>query len=291
MLSTLIMSSPTFQEILQALPPGEYHNVPEVVYTTHKGTFSDKNLLAIRTPSLRMHCDSAQCNGVRLFEYNLFPMHYDVCEIHGGDTSYEHVYIEYLCQNCKENLKSFAIMFISVHDDDSTADIIKFGEYPFYGPTIPPKLISLIGPDRELFLKGLRCESQRLGIAAFSYYRRVIENQRDRIIDKITDALSKTSVDNNAYTLLINLKKQRQFKTSVDELKPYLPESLLIEGNNPLALLHKSLSIGLHELSDEDCLSYAHSIRIVLAELAVKLKFLLSDKNELKGAINTLNKL
>jgi hypothetical protein len=285
------MSSPTFKEILQDLPPGEYINVPEVLYNTSRGASSGKKLIAISTPSLQMHCDSTQCNGVRLFEHNLFPMHYEYCEVQGGDTSYEHAYIEYLCQNCKENLKSFAIMISKMHDDEKTADIIKVGEYPFYGPAVPSKLISLIGPDRELFIKGLRCESQHLGIASFSYYRRVIENQRDRIIDKVIDALSKTGASNEACEVLKNLKSQRQFKTSVDELKPYLPESLLIEGHNPLALLHKSLSIGLHELSDEDCLNYAHSIRIVLAELSVRLKLLLSNKNELKGAINTLNKI
>lgn len=285
------MDSPTLKAILQDLPPGMYFDVLEVVYDAHGGVFSDKKIKALTTPDLHMHCDSTQCNGIRLFEYNLFPMHYEYREIEGGDTSYEHVYIEYLCQNCKENVKSFAIMIIRVHDDGKTADIIKMGEFPFYGPTVPSKLISLIGPDRELFIKGLKCESQQLGIAAFSYYRRVIENQRDRIIDKISDALSKIGTDNDVLVLLSNLKNQRQFKTSVDELKPHLPESLLIEGHNPLALLHRSLSIGLHELSDEDCLSYAHSIRIVLAELAVKLKLLLSNKNELKGAINILNKL
>lgn len=285
------MDNPTLKAILQELPSGIYYDVPEVVYEASGGVFSDKKISAINTPALHMHCDSKQCNGIRLFEYNLFPMHFDYCEIQGGNTCYEHVYIEYLCQNCKENVKSFAIMIIKVHDDEKTADIIKMGEFSFYGPSVPSKLVTLIGPDRDLFIKGLKCESQQLGIAAFSYYRRVIENQRDRIIDKVIAALSNTGGNDDACVLLNNLKKQRQFKTSVDELKPHLPESLLIEGHNPIALLHRSLSIGLHELSDENCLSYAHSVRIVLAELSVKLKLLLSDKNELKDAINTLNKL
>lgn len=203
------MNNPTFQEILQNLPPGEYLNVPDAVYTTSIGMLSEKKVIAVSTPSLQMHCDSISCNGIRLFEHNVMPMHYEYCEAERGDTSYEHSYIEYLCQNCKENLKSFAIMFINIHEDNKTADIIKMGEYPFYGPKVPAKLISLIGPDRELFLKGLRCESQQLGIAAFSYYRRVIENQRDRIIDSIINALLKTGVNDNASQILKNLKKQR----------------------------------------------------------------------------------
>lgn len=278
------------REILQDLPPGEYYDVPEVLYKASRGLSGDKEMLCINAPDLQLHCDSEQCNGVRLFEHSEFPGYYDYFEVEGGNTVYEHAYIEYICQNCKKNFKSFAIMIIN-KNDDGTTDIIKMGEYPFYGPSIPPKLVSLIGPDRELFMKGVKCESQSLGIAAFSYYRRVIENQRDRIIDKIIDVLVKTGIESECYAILNGLKKQRQFKSSVEELKPYLPESLLIEGHNPLGLLHKALSIGLHELSDEECLSHAHNIRVVLAELAVKLKFLLSDKNEIKSAVNSLNKL
>ena len=285
------MKETTFKDILQDLPPGEYLNVPDVVYETTQGMFSDKTIIAIRKPDLHLHCDSESCKGVRLFEYNQFPMHYDHREIEYGDTSYDHVYIEYLCQNCKENVKSFAIIVLNIHEDKSTADIIKFGEFPFYGPHIPSKLISLIGPDREIFIKGLKCESQKFGIAAFAYYRRVIENQKERLIDNISKVLSNLNVDKSALELLQNAKDENQFKTSMDKLKPYLPNELLIDNYNPLVLLHKSLSIGLHSLSDDECLKHARSIRLVLTELSVRLKALLSDKKELQDALLNLNKL
>jgi len=281
----------TFTDILQDLPPGEYFNVPDVVYQKNKNWMSDEVLLAVRTPDLQLHCDSEKCNGVRLFEYNQIPFQYEYISVEGGDTTYDYAYIEYLCQNCKEYIKSFSILFIKIHEDKNTADIIKFGEYPFYGPHIPSKLISLIGPDRELFLKGIKCESQNLGIAAFSYYRRVIENQRNRLIDKISDVLRKLNINQEALILLEQAKIEIQFKTSMDKLRPFLPKELLINGTNPLSLLHKALSIGLHGLKDEECLEYAHSVRVVLTELADRLKSLLSDHNELKKAVTNLNKL
>jgi len=46
-------------------------------------------------------------------------------------------------------------------------------------------VITLIGPDREIFLRGRRAENQGLGIGAFAYYRRVVENQKGRIITQI----------------------------------------------------------------------------------------------------------
>lgn len=281
----------TFKDILQDLPPGEYYDIPDVVYETNKNWMSDEILMAIKTPDLHLYCDSEKCLGVRLFEYNQFPMHYDYRAIDGGDTCFEHAYIEYLCQNCKENLKSFAIVFIKIHDDKSTVDLIKLGEYPFYGPHIPSKLIALIGPDRELFLKGVKCESQNLGIASFSYYRRVVENQKNRLIDNIAKVLSTINVDSIAIDLLNKAKDETQFKTSMEKIKPYFPKELLIENTNPLVLLHKGLSVGLHNLSDSDCLEYAHSIRIVLIELADKLKSILDDNNKLKKSIKKLNEI
>lgn len=49
-------------------------------------------------------------------------------------------------------------------------------------------MISLIGPDKELYLQGRRSESRGFGIGAFSYYRRVVENQKSRIIEEIAKA-------------------------------------------------------------------------------------------------------
>lgn len=56
----------TFKDILQDLPPGEYSDIPDVVYETNKSWMSDEVLMAIRTPDLQMHCDNEKCNGVRL---------------------------------------------------------------------------------------------------------------------------------------------------------------------------------------------------------------------------------
>ena len=47
-----------------------------------------------------------------------------------------------------------------VYKDLDSGACYKFGELPEYGPPTPARLIKLIGPDRELFLKGTRCENQ-----------------------------------------------------------------------------------------------------------------------------------
>jgi hypothetical protein len=77
----------------------------------------------------------------------------------------------------------------------------------------------------------------------------------------------------------------------MDDVKDAIPQRLLIEGQNPLTLLHSALSKGLHTNSDETCLELATDIRVVLAELAELLGHALKDERELKEAVSRLRQL
>ena len=61
----------------------------------------------------------------------------------------------------------------------------KIGEYPPFGPPTPRKVLNLFGDDKPLFLKGRQAENQGLGIGAFAYYRRMVDNQKNRLFDAI----------------------------------------------------------------------------------------------------------
>jgi hypothetical protein len=58
--------------------------------------------------------------------------------------------------------------------------------------------------------------------------------------------------------------------------------------HNPLTLLHNALSEGLHELTDEECLTLARSIRVVLVELAERISTALKEEAQLKSAVSQL---
>jgi hypothetical protein len=72
-------------------------------------------------------------------------------------------------------------------------------------------------------------------------------------------------------------------------LKDAIPPKLLIlGGENPLTLLYKPLSVGLHDLTDEQCLQQAADIRTVLTALLENIGDVLKDQDELKAAANRL---
>jgi hypothetical protein len=174
--------------------------------------------------------------------------------------------------------------------ESSSGKCFKFGESPTFGPPTPSRLITLIGPDRETFLKGRQCENHGLGIGAFVYYRRVVENQKNRIIESIIKVAEKLSSSPDMIRSLKNARIENQFKKSVELVKDAIPQSLLINGHNPLTLLHSALSEGVHNQTDERCLENAHDIRVILGDLSERLAQALKDERELNEALSRLMK-
>jgi len=141
-----------------------------------------------------------------------------------------------------------------------------------------------------MFLKGRRCENQGLGIGAFSYYRRVVEHQKGRIIDEVIKVSGKIGAPEETLKLLREARNETKFSKSVSLIKDAIPQALLISGHNPLTLLHNALSAGLHEDTDDGCLSLAQAVRVVLVDLSERLSHALRDDAELKTAVSRLMK-
>ena len=203
--------------------------------------------------------------------------------------------IVYTCKNCEEAQKIYTLKFIQLSEELKTrfipGKIMKVGEYPPFGDFIPAKVMTLVGKERDFFLKGRRCENQSLGIGAYAYYRRIVENQKDKLIDEIIKVCKKLGKQEALIAELENAKAEIQFSKAIDSIKEELPTSLYIEDQNPLKLLHKAVSKGIHNMTDEECLQYAESIRIILFELTERINVILKDSKEIHDAISVLGSL
>lgn len=269
----------TFKHYLETAPPDSRDVVCEragvVRYNNHGGTF--RSILA---PNLELHCDV--CDGLRTFESLA-----QYAPALSADNKTVHVSLDYACRNCKESGKKYYLIFWG---DGHSGLVQKTGEYPTFSPPTPRRLFELIGEDhREMFLKGRRAENRGLGIGAYAYYRRIVEDQKDAIVDEIIQVAKKVGASEETLQSLAELKDEKQFKAAIEKLKKGFPESLLIDGHhNPLLLLHNALSKGIHEMSDEECLELATSIRVVLSELAERIANMLKEKAELSKAVGRL---
>jgi hypothetical protein len=87
---------------------------------------------------------------------------------------------------------------------------------------------------------------------------------------------------------LEDAKLETQFTKAVDSIKHGISQALLVDGHNPLTLLHSALSDGLHARTDEECLGFATSIRVILTDLVERLASAVKDTAELKTAVNRI---
>lgn len=268
----------SFKDFLENTPPGETVHIADLG-GKHFYDGRGERYGKVLTPEILLHCDSETCSGLRLYSSNT--------DISMFKDDVKQVFLRYICKNCTPETKDFALMF--GFDSNLTSGLaFKIGELPQFGPPTPARLIKLIGPQKDLFLKGRRSENQGLGIAAFAYYRRVIEDQKNRIFDEIIKVSRRLSVDQSTIDELLRGQTETQFSKAVEAVKHGIPQALLINGHNPLTLLHSALSEGLHAQTDEECLEIATSIREVMAELAERMADALKDEAKLTTAVTRL---
>jgi len=265
-------STRTFANFLESCGADSAQYVSGLVRITSSGPD------AVATPEIDLHCENDSCSGVRRFrciaDERLSP----------GTNS---IFLDYICKNCGQFGKTFALA-VQRDGDKVSGTVQKLGEIPPYGPPTPSRVMKLVGEDRGLFLKGRRAELHGLGIGAFAYYRRVVEEQKGRIIEEIGKVAVKIKPSKETAALFAKAKAELQFTNAIEMIKTAIPEAVLIDGHNPLTLLHSALSEGLHAKTDEQCLELATSIRVVLTELAERISTALKDEATLKNAVSRL---
>jgi len=240
------------------------------------------NGIAIATPQLRFYCEGDSCQN-EMFCFCLSQL--------GHPTNNNGMHsLAYHCRNCGVLVKTISVAFPSPQEFylGRNIRVIKIGECPLPSLRVPARVHRLVQEDRDLLIKGLRAESQGLGIGAFSYYRRVIERHKDALFDAIIKVANRVGSDPSLISNLQSAKKEVQFSKAVEVMKDGIPESLKISGHNPLSLLHTATSRGLHSQSDEECLELAKDIRLVLVEFAENIASVLKDHVELDNALSRL---
>jgi len=264
------------KEFFEKIPPGRFAKVDH---------FSEQSEVGydyyLTFPELNLYCEHDSCTGSRLFKYKGYRIKVTAEE-------WDYTFFDYVCKNCGISNKTYAVTY-SFNKDNITGQMYKFGEYPEFGPPTPSKVVSILGIERDYYFKGRRSENQGLGIAAYAYYRRVVDNQKDKIFDQIISTVKKVDPNNTALlNELESAKSENQFTKAVNSIKQAMPQALLIDGHNPLVLLHDALSDGLHERTDEECLELATSIRVILTDLVGRMSSVVKDTAELKVALSNV---
>ena len=143
--------------------------------------------------------------------------------------------------------------------------------------------------DRESnnwLFKAKKLLTLRMGIGSFAYFRRIIEKELIKIIEEIKQLPE--SDTNEIQKLLDEYIANSKTYTIYENIFKYLPNSLKELGDNPIALLYKQTSEGLHSLSEDECLKRAINIETILEFTLRKINEEKSDIKSVKDAIRNL---
>jgi hypothetical protein len=258
--------SVTFAEFLQSVPPTGFRRISDIQVAT-----SPTYAAMMAAPTLTLYCAScgrdqnfhAKAPGVQLTK------------------SPANFFLHYNCRNCLSTSKVFAIWAMADEPSSKLGHAYKYGEAPPFGPPTPSRLLALLEDEKETFLKGRKSEHQGLGIGAFAYYRRVVENQKNRFLDEIIKVAERTGANPATIAKLQAAKVETRFTNAMEMVKDAIP-------GNPLTLLHNALSKRLHQGTDEQCLERAKDIRLIMQEFTERSAVALKDDAELTAALGRL---
>jgi hypothetical protein len=232
---------------------------------------------------IRVHCGCERCGGIRRHSKTTSD------NFRNGDTTYG--FAVYRCTDCTTTEKIIIVKAMRPADKANSGTCIKIYQEPPFGEPIPKGLFHVIGEaNREHFLQARRSIARGLGIGAYSYYRRNVENTKFDLVDSILEVAAATNAPLAQIELLKKAQLERQFSKALSILTDVsaIPPILLIDGHNPLSLLHDLLSEGIHELCDAECLQRAREAEVILCEIADRMRIAMTERKEVKAAMKSI---
>lgn len=184
--------------------------------------------------------------------------------------------LKFLCSNDGKHIIYFEFF---QHDDK----VQKIGQYPSLADLQKSeikKYHKVLGHLSQEFNKAVGLASHGIGIGSFVYLRRIFENLLE---DAHKLATKNSDWDEDKYS-------NSDMKIKIEILENYLP-TFLVENSS----IYSILSLGIHELSEEDCLTYfdllKQSIEIILDQKIEIIEKEKKIKNATKAIQNIHRKL
>lgn len=112
---------------------------------------------------------------------------------------YGYVHIdEFKCGLCESDTVYF--LTYTLRSADGALYIQKVGQFPPHSINIPASIERRLGSSADLYRKGLVCRNQGYGVGALAYFRRVIEDKTNELIDIVADWAEARGIDNATVT-------------------------------------------------------------------------------------------
>jgi hypothetical protein len=194
-------------------------------------------------------------------------------------------YFEFQCTACQSPLE-----FWIEYKKDGKIWVRKLGQFPSWDIQIENDLEDFLGAEAVFLKKGKICLSQSFGLAACSYFRRVLENEIGPLLDLLIEIKERNGVNEDKLEEYKQVSNGKDFSTKSNLALEIAPESLIIDGINPFKIIHDFLSKGIHSLAEEECQDIAQKTLSALKFVVVKLNREKKQQEEFIQDLKSLEK-
>lgn len=114
--------------------------------------------------------------------------------------------------------------------------------------------------DYELYKRGLMNMSTGYGIGAVAYFRRVVENETERLLGAL-EGVAKEENDEPTLAMLATARRGHNADERLRLAAEATPAWLRLGGLNPLKSMYANFSVAIHQLDDDACIEIATKLR------------------------------
>lgn len=180
-------------------------------------------------------------------------------------------FFKFSCVSCRKSHREYLVEQIL---DDNEIRIQKYGELPRSKLIRNRVLQKFLKNDFDNYEKAIICLSHEYGVAAFAYFRRVVENNINDLLDLVQQDARSSDGEQAVIDAIAELRKDAPMSEKIKIANRALPAHLKPDGLNPLGRLYQVLSEGVHSMSDIECLKKAKAtsecLTFLVSELATR---------------------
>lgn len=189
------------------------------------------------------------------------------------------VYIKtFLCTGCEDQTADFFLEFDKDHQW-----VRKVGQLPEWDISLDHDLEEALGADAELYKRAKVCVGQSYGVGACTYLRRVLENHITPLLQLVRQNRMDDSASSEELSQIDEIIEGRSADEKIRLAREVLPDSLLVEGDNPLEFMYDQLSAGLHRKDEQECTEIARELLDPLRHVVVSLSKEREQRRQRRG--------
>lgn len=192
---------------------------------------------------------------------------------------------KFSCASCRKSNREYLVEQVL---DSENIRLQKYGELPRSKLVRDRILQKFLKDDLENYEKAFVCLSHEYGVAAFAYFRRIVENNINQLLDLLQDDTQSSGSDPAILEAIGELRKDSPMSEKIKVANLALPGHLKPDGLNPLGRLYQVLSEGVHNLSEAECLEKAKATKECLVFLVSELAARQEHRRRFKSMVSKL---